>query len=67
MTTSYVRIDAVIKAGDGCLGQNGLCKDFFEFHSLHYNGQAKKLKVFPAGVGKEQAEVYQAGRLNKGE
>jgi hypothetical protein len=67
MTTSYVRIDAVIKAGDGRLGQNGLRKDFFEFHSSYYNGEAKKLKVLPAGVGKEQTEAYQAGRLNKGE
>ena len=32
MSTSYIRIDTVIKTGDGRLGQNGLCKDLFDFH-----------------------------------
>ena len=32
MPTTYIPIVTVIKTGDGRLGQNGLCKDFFDFH-----------------------------------
>ena len=67
MTASYVRIEAVIEPRDGCLGQKALRKDFFNFHSLYYNGEAIKVKVLPARVERNELEVYQAGRLNKGE
>ena len=50
MTATYVRIDTIVKAGDGGLGQNGTCKDFLDFHYPHYNGGAKKLKGLPARV-----------------
>jgi hypothetical protein len=50
MTATDVRIDTIIKARDGGLGQNGLRKDFFDFHYSYYNGGAKKLKVLPARV-----------------
>jgi hypothetical protein len=32
MPATHVGIDAVIKTGDGCLGQNGFCKNFFDSH-----------------------------------
>jgi hypothetical protein len=38
MTTSHIRINTVVKTGNGRFGQNGLGKDFFYFHSKYYNG-----------------------------
>jgi hypothetical protein len=50
MTATHIRIDTVIEAGDGGLGQNGLCEDLFDFHCSYYNGETKKLKVLPTGM-----------------
>jgi hypothetical protein len=35
---SYVRINAIVETGDSRLRQNGLRKDFFDFHYTYYNG-----------------------------
>jgi hypothetical protein len=32
MATPDIRINTVVKSRNGCLAQNGLGKDFFDFH-----------------------------------
>jgi hypothetical protein len=32
VTAPDIRVDTVVKTGNGCLGQNGLGKDLFDFH-----------------------------------
>jgi hypothetical protein len=53
MSTSYIRIDTVIKTGDGRLGQNRLGKDLLDLHESYYNEEIRKSKVSLYGWGKK--------------
>ena len=40
----HIRVDAVIKAGDGCFGKDSFRKDFPYFHTKYYNGLTRNDK-----------------------
>jgi hypothetical protein len=46
MTASDIRVNTVVKTGNSRFGQNGLGKDFPDFHINYYNGVVNKSKGF---------------------